>query len=117
ELVIPHIEQLPPYLDARATPPEFAPGLSCEPTTLHKGYGDVDAALAQAHEVVSLTLSVGRHSAIPMETRGALARFDAARDVLELHGAAKRPHWNRDQLAEMLDMSPARVELYENHVG
>lgn len=117
ELVIPHIEPLPPYLDARATPPEFAPGLSCEPTTLRKGYGDVDAAMAQAHEVVSLTLSVGRHSAIPMETRGALARFDAARDVLELHGAAKRPHWNRDQLAEMLEMSPARVELYENHVG
>ena len=49
----------------------------------------------------SLTLAVGRHSAVPLETRGALARFDTARGVLELHGAAKRPHWNRDQLAEI----------------
>lgn len=117
ELVNPDIEQLAPYLDATQDPPEFAPGLICEPTVLRKGYGDVDAAFEKAHEIIELDLSIGRHSAIPMETRGALARFDAARDVLELHGAAKRPHWNRDQLAEMLSMSPARIELYENHVG
>jgi len=52
-----------------------------------------------------------------METRGALARFDAARGVLELHGAAKRPHWNRDQLAEIFGLNPLAIELYENHVG
>lgn len=117
ELVVADIEPLAPYLDARLDPPEFAPGLGCEPTVIRKGYGDVDAAFRQAHAIVALDLSVGRHSAIPMETRGAIGRFDAARDVLELHGATKRPHWNRDQLAEMFAMSPSRIELYENHVG
>src|SRR6202030_4558247 len=40
-----------------------------------------------------------------------------ARDVLELHGAAKVPHWNRDQIARMLGRSPSSVHLFEGHVG
>src|SRR5215831_13561625 len=70
-----------------------------------------------AAEVVELDLAVGRHSAVPLETRGAIARYDAARDVLELHGAAKVPHWNRDSIARMLRRSPASVHLFEGHVG
>jgi aerobic carbon-monoxide dehydrogenase large subunit len=54
---------------------------------------------------------------VPMETRGSIARYDAARDVLELHGAAKVPHWNRDQIARMLGRPPSSVHLYEGHVG
>ena len=37
--------------------------------------------------------------------------------MLELHGAAKVPHWNRDQIAGMLGLAPSRVHLYEGHVG
>lgn len=92
DLVVVDVESGEPYLDATQEPPAFAPGLSCEPTVIRKGYGDVDYAFRAAHTIVELALAVGRHSAIPMETRGALARFDAARGVLELHGAAKRPH-------------------------
>ena len=44
-------------------------------------------------------------------------RYDAARDVLELYGAAKVPHWNRDQLARMLGRGPSSMHLYEGHVG
>ena len=117
DLAIVDIEPSAPYLDATREPPIFAPGLSCEPTVLRKGYGDVDVAFKASHAVVELTLGVGRHSAIPLETRGALARFDRARGVLELHGAAKRPHWNRDQLAEIFGIPPSKIELYENHVG
>jgi len=117
ELVIIEIDPADPYLDAFGAPPEFAPGHSCEPVVINKGYGDVDGAFADAHRVIELDLSIGRHSAIPMETRGLIARYDEARDVLELHGAAKRPHWNRDQLADLFKLSPSRVELYENHVG
>ena len=61
--------------------------------------------------------SIGRHSGVPLETRGAIGRYDGAREVLELHGAAKVPHWNRDQIAGMLGLSPSRVHLYEGHVG
>jgi carbon-monoxide dehydrogenase large subunit len=117
DLVEADIEPLQPYLDATQEPGEFAPGLGCEPVVLRKGYGDVDAAFASAHAVIELSLNVGRHSAVPIETRGLIARYNRARGVLELHGAAKRPHWNRDQLAEIFGMSAARIELYENHVG
>ena len=40
-----------------------------------------------------------------------------ANDVLEMHGAAKVPHWNRDRLALMLGRHPDKVQLYEGHVG
>ena len=111
------IDPLTPYLDATAAPGEFAPGSSCEPTVLEKDYGDIEAAFADAHAMVTLTLSTGRHTGVPMETRGLIARFDEAREVLELHGAAKKPHWNRDQIARLLDLPPDRVELFECSVG
>ena len=54
---------------------------------------------------------------MPLETRGAIARYDEQRDILELHGAAKVPHWNRDTLAQMLGRKRQSVQLYEGHVG
>src|SRR5665647_319093 len=83
---------------------------------VRKAYGDVDAAFRAAHAIVALELSIGRHSGVPLETRGAIARYDAARDILELHGAAKVPHWNRDQIAQMLGRTRESVQLYEGHV-
>ncbi len=91
--------------------------LSTEASVLRKSYGDVDAAFRAAHAVVSLELSIGRHSGVPLETRGAIARYDQARDILELHGAAKVPHWNRDALAQMLGRTAKSVQLFEGHVG
>lgn len=117
DLVAVACEDLAPLLDAAEPPREFEPGRSSEPAAIRKGYGEVEAAFAGAHAVVALDLHIGRHSGSPLETRGAVARYDAARDVLELHGAAKVPHWNRDQIARMLGRSPSSVHLYEGHVG
>jgi carbon-monoxide dehydrogenase large subunit len=117
ELVTVEIDELPAILDATASPGEFAPSLATEPLAIRKEYGDVEAALRSAAHVISLELSVGRHSGVPMETRGAIARYDAARDMLELHGAAKVPHWNRDQIAKMLGRERKSVNLHEGHVG
>jgi aerobic carbon-monoxide dehydrogenase large subunit len=117
ELVTLDVDELPAILRAADEPGEFEPGRSTEPAIVRKGYGDVDAALRAAHAVVEATLSIGRHSGVPLETRGAIARYDAARDVLELHGAAKVLHWNRDQIARMLGRPAASVQLYEGHVG
>jgi len=117
ELVKIDIEPLSPVLDAAGDAGDFGGGLSTEATIIEKGYGDVAAAFRAAHSIVSLELSVGRHSGVPLETRGAIACCDAARDVLEMHGAAKVPHWNRDQLAAMLGRSAQSVQLYEGHVG
>src|SRR5438477_5620473 len=84
---------------------------------LRDAYGDLDAAMAGADQIIELELSVGRHSGVPLETRGALARYDASRDVLELYGAAKVPHRTRDNLARMLGRKPESVHLKEGHVG
>jgi CO/xanthine dehydrogenase Mo-binding subunit len=117
DLVEVEVEELPPMLRADQEPGEFAPGRRTEPAIVHKEYGDVDAAFRAAHAVITLDLEIGRHSGVPLETRGAIARHDRARDVLELYGAAKVPHWNRDQIARMLGRAPASVQLYEGHVG
>ena len=85
---------------------------------LRHSYGDIDRAFAQAHTIVELDLEVGRHSAVPMETRGAIGTYD----VRGRHAAAstappKYPHRNRDTLARMLGRSPNSLHLHELHVG
>jgi aerobic carbon-monoxide dehydrogenase large subunit len=117
DLVAVEIEDLPIVLDASLPPAEFERGHSTEPAVVEKGYGDVAAAFREAHAVIELDLAVGRHSGVPLETRGAIARHDTGRDVLELYGAAKVPHWNRDSIARMLGRDPSTVHLYEGHVG
>ena len=66
-----------------------------------------------AHTIVELELSVGRHSGVPLETRGAIGRYDAARDMLELHGAAKVPHRNQELIARMLKRKLSQVNVFE----
>jgi carbon-monoxide dehydrogenase large subunit len=117
DLVEVSVDELEPVIDAALAAREFAEGLSTEPTVCRQGYGDIAAAFRDAAAVVELDLSVGRHSGVPLETRGAIARYDAARDVLELHGAAKVPHKNRESLARMLGRGTAAIHLYESHVG
>ena len=111
------IEELDVQLLATEQPCVFEDELSTEAGVLRKGYGDVDLAFHDAHAVVSLELSVGRHSGVPLETRGGIARYDEARDILQMYGAAKVPHWNRDTLAQMLGRKRESVQLYEGHVG
>ena len=117
DLVEVEVEQLRATLLATEQPDFYDHELSTEADVVRKGYGDVEAAFRNAHAVVALELSVGRHSGVPLETRGAVARYDAARDLLELHGAAKVPHCNRDTLAQMLDRKRESVQLFEGHVG
>jgi aerobic carbon-monoxide dehydrogenase large subunit len=117
DLVATEIEVFPELIAADAPPGEFAAGFSTEAAIVRKGYGDVAAAFAAAHATVALELKIGRHSGVPLETRGAIARFDAGRDVLELYGAAKVPHWNRDSLARMLGRAASSVHLHEGHTG
>jgi aerobic carbon-monoxide dehydrogenase large subunit len=117
ELVMAEIEELEPCLDATAEPGEFLPGVSTEAAIVEKAYGDLERAFAIAHAIVELKLAVGRHSGVPLETRGAIARYDPARELLELHGAAKVPHINRRAIAQMLDLPLERIHLHEGHVG
>jgi carbon-monoxide dehydrogenase large subunit len=117
DLVDVRVEELPVLLAAEDPPREFAPGHDSEADIIRKGYGDLEAAFAGAHMAIELDLAVGRHSGSPLETRGALARYDPGRDVVELYGAAKVPHATRDGLARVLGRSPGSVHLHEGHVG
>jgi CO/xanthine dehydrogenase Mo-binding subunit len=111
------IEQRRATILATEEPGVYEHDRSTEAGVLQKAYGDVDAAFLGAHAIVSLELSIGRHSGVPMETRGAIARYDETNDILEMHGAAKVPHWNRDTLAQMLGRERESVQLFEGHVG
>ncbi len=115
DLVAVEVEPLPELLDADAPPGEFDATHSTEVTCVRKGFGDVDKAFAAAHAIVTLELATGRHSGVPLETRGAIAREH--RGILELHGAAKVPHWNRDNIARMLGRPASSVHLFEGHTG
>ncbi len=117
DLVTVEIDELPPVLDAEAPPIEFSPGHDSEPAIIRQGYGDVDAVFRTAPQVVELELAIGRHSGVPLETRGAIGHFDASRGILELHGAAKVPHRNQELLSRMLGIPPSAVHVHESHVG
>ena len=117
DLVTMEIEELPVLLAADAEPGEFVPGRNTEVAVFRQGYGDVDAALRAAPLIVELELATGRHSGVPLEARGGIGRYDASRGILELHGAAKVPHRNRDLLSRMLNLPPSSIHVHESHVG
>ena len=117
DLVDVEVEELPIVINADDPIGEFDIDHKTEPTIVHYSFGDIDAAFANAHTVVELDLRIGRHSGVPMETRGAIGRYDASRDILELHGAAKVPHRNKDTLMRMLKRSSGTLHLHEGHTG
>lgn len=84
---------------------------------IEEGFGDVDAALANADEIVEMRFLTGRHSAIPMETRGLVARFDPGHRRLEVWGPTKVVHFNRTVLASMLEMAEHKIHFIEPDVG
>lgn len=117
EMVYFDIEELDPITDATAEPGAFDDQHSTEVAVITKGYGDVEAAFRDASEIVELELMVGRQSGVPMETRGALARYDPMVGRIEMFGAAKVPHYNRSAIAKMLGLTSKDVVLHESHVG
>jgi carbon-monoxide dehydrogenase large subunit len=117
ELVVLDLDPLPVLVNADDPPQDFKDGQTTEAAIVGQGYGDIDGSFANAYKIVEIDVKVGRHSGVPLECRGGIGRYDAARDVLELHGAAKVPHRNRETLCRMLNRPAAGVHLYEGHTG
>ena len=77
--------------------------------------GDADAAFARADYVLRDQFQTQRQTAMPMETRGLVAEWDAGR--LTISGAAKLPFFNRRSMAAMMKLPEDRVDYIELDVG
>jgi carbon-monoxide dehydrogenase large subunit/6-hydroxypseudooxynicotine dehydrogenase subunit gamma len=81
------------------------------------GYGDVDAAFAKAEHVVSWEVTVGRHTAVPMETRALVVDYTAGTGTLDVFGATKVPVFNRQVLADLLGVDAESIRMHAMDAG
>src|SRR5438105_4514380 len=64
-LVVVELEAAPALLSARAEPGEFAPAVSTEAVVLRDRYGEPDASLSGADQIMEIEIGIGRHSGVP----------------------------------------------------
>ncbi len=79
--------------------------------------GDAEAAIRDADYVRRERFRVQRHTAVPMETRGLLAEWDANLGRLKISGLMKVPFAVRALLARLMDLPEESIEAVENDVG
>ena len=80
-------------------------------------FGNADAAFAKADYTRRESFHCHRLTAVPLETRGLIAEWDAAKSKLIVFGAAKVPFFNRRILAPMLAIAEDAIDLIEVDVG
>ncbi|HEY8414472.1 MAG TPA: xanthine dehydrogenase family protein molybdopterin-binding subunit [Thermaerobacter sp.] len=115
-------EPLPPVTSAEAALAAGAPVLHPElghnvAAFFRQETGDVDRALASAEVVIEARFTVGRNTAMPLETRGLVAEYDARRERLTVWGPTKVVHFNRNVLARLLGWPEERIHFIEPDVG
>ncbi|MCH7606842.1 MAG: xanthine dehydrogenase family protein molybdopterin-binding subunit, partial [Chloroflexi bacterium] len=79
--------------------------------------GDVDAAFRNAEYTRKERFKTHRHTGNPLETRGMVASFDAARQELMVWGMTKVPHFNREVLSNLLELPEEKIRFFELDVG
>ena len=108
ELVEVDLEPLPAVIDAREGIAGDSPLLrdrSNEVVLMEKGYGDVEAAFSDAAHVVSAEFITGRHTGVPMETRGLVADYDPGRARMTIWGATLFTHYHSRVISRLLGLS------------
>jgi carbon-monoxide dehydrogenase large subunit len=83
----------------------------------HAVLGDAATACKNAAYTRRESFRVQRHMAMPMETRGLLAEWDATHGRLTVNGAAKVLFFNRRTLARQMGLAEDAIDLVENDVG
>ncbi|MDR7255659.1 carbon-monoxide dehydrogenase large subunit/6-hydroxypseudooxynicotine dehydrogenase subunit gamma [Nocardioides sp. BE266] len=108
---------LPPVLDPQyALTDEAEPlfeGQSNEAVRIVKQYGDVSGAFKKAAHIVEGRYVVGRHSGVPMETRGCIAEPDRGRKQLFMWGPV-HTHDCQRLIAQVLELP--LIDLRMKHV-
>lgn len=83
---------------------------------LHEA-GDVDAAMAGAHRVISARFRTGRHTGVCLEPRSILADYNPAEQQLTVWHSTQAPHMMQTVFAKHLDLPESRVRVICTDVG
>ena len=82
----------------------------------HVSIGDVDKAFKEAEYTRTEEFQVHRFTGNPMETRGIIAHYDLGKGELNVYGATKLPHLNRQTIANFLKLPEHKCHFEENDV-
>lgn len=77
----------------------------------------LDAVFADAAEIVALDLRSGRQSAMPLEGRGGLTRYDDISGRVTLYASVQMPHMLRTGIADTLQMPESDLRVVAPDVG
>ena len=113
-LISAEIDELPVILNWKAAErasPLIHESAGTNISSVEVGRGDVDTAFRVAPYVRRETFSVQRHTAVPMETRGLVAEWDAEHERMTVSGITKVPFFNRTMLAAMLNLPESSVVM------
>ena len=119
EAVVVDIEPLDAVVDMFRAPsqPSLWSDSSNELCVLEKGYGDTASAFERAERVVTTEVAIGRHSGVPLETRGLVCDIDTGRDELTVWGATLVTHYHRKVLARLLGRSLTSIHMRSTDAG
>jgi carbon-monoxide dehydrogenase large subunit len=102
-------EPLDPVLDPRASDVRMS--------HWHRVSGDVDGTFASAAHVVRATHALPRLAPVPMESRGAIASYDEADDLLTVWVSAQDSHRQLAGLAAVFDRAEESIHVIVPDVG
>ena len=79
--------------------------------------GAVDAALADADEIVEATFRFGRHTGVPLEARSIVADWNEGDGRLTVYQGTQAPHMMQNLFAKHLGLDEAQVRVVCKDVG
>lgn len=83
---------------------------------LHEA-GDVDAAMARAHKVITSRFRTARHTGVTLEPRSILVDWNPADAQMTAYHSTQAPHMIQTVLAKHLDIPESRVRVICGDVG
>jgi aerobic carbon-monoxide dehydrogenase large subunit len=122
ELVTVEYDPLPAVVDVEAATKPGAPRLYEEwpdNVVMHQAFtaGDPDRVLSTAGVVVRRRFRTNRHTAVPLEGRGCIARYDDWDRTLTVWIGHQDVHLVRAVLADLLRMPLAKIRVISPDVG
>ena len=122
ELIDVRWEELPPIVDAEdALRPEselIHPELGGNLAFARElAFGDVETAFKTAYSVVDQEFQFGRHTGVPLETRGLVADFNPADRCLTIHHTGQSPHQIQALFSRILGLPESSIRVINHDVG